>query len=97
VLPRLGSGCIYGIHDIFLPFEYPPEWLFRYYNEQYLLMAYLLGGAGGDEIIFPAHFVQRRPELSQKLDPILKHPALGAAPSVGGTFWMTRGANSWVP
>ena len=44
VLPILKSGCHYGIHDIFLPYDYPGSWLSRFYNEQYLLMAYLLGG-----------------------------------------------------
>jgi hypothetical protein len=34
VLPRLPSGVIVHIHDIFLPFDYPPEWGWRAYNEQ---------------------------------------------------------------
>jgi hypothetical protein len=90
VLPRLKSGCIYGIHDIFLPNDYPQEWLSRYYNEQYLLMAYLLGGAAGDEVIFPVHFVEHSAELLAVLDPILRHPALGGAPGIGGGFWMRK-------
>jgi hypothetical protein len=89
-LPRLKSGCIYGIHDVFLPNDYPQEWLSRYYNEQYLLMTYLLGGAGGDEIILPVHFVQCSPALLKILDPILEHPALGGAPGVGGGFWLHK-------
>lgn len=34
VLPRLPSGVIVHIHDIFLPFDYPPVWGWRAYNEQ---------------------------------------------------------------
>ena len=44
VLPRLVPGVLVQIHDIFLPFDYPEEWLRRRYfwNEQYLLHAFLV-------------------------------------------------------
>ena len=44
VLPRLRKGVIVHIHDIFLPAEYPRTWVkhyFRFWNEQYLLQAFL--------------------------------------------------------
>ncbi len=44
ILPRLKRGVIVHIHDIFLPQEYPKEWVrdrFRFWNEQYLLQAFL--------------------------------------------------------
>src|SRR5207247_5820903 len=44
VLPRLKPGVIVHVHDIFLPFEYPREWVrddFRFWAEQYLLQAFL--------------------------------------------------------
>jgi hypothetical protein len=91
ILPALKSGCTYGIHDIFLPNDYPAEWLGRFYNEQYMLMAYLLGGAGGDDIVLPVHFVQQTPQLLSILNPIFKHSALEGAPAIGGAFWMRRG------
>lgn len=90
VLPALKSGCHYGIHDIFLPNDYPQEWLARYYNEQYLLMCYLLGGAAGDEIVMPVHYVQHTQDLLAILDPITRHPALGGAAPAGGAFWMRK-------
>ena len=34
VLPRLPAGVLVHIHDIFLPFDYPPIWGWRAYNEQ---------------------------------------------------------------
>ncbi|MFI4999492.1 MAG: class I SAM-dependent methyltransferase [Reyranellales bacterium] len=34
VLPRLPAGTLVHIHDIFLPFDYPPIWGWRAYNEQ---------------------------------------------------------------
>ena len=44
VLPRLAPGVLVHIHDIFLPFDYPLQWLQRRYfwNEQYLLHAFLI-------------------------------------------------------
>ena len=44
------------MHDIILPCDYPEHWRDRFYNEQYLLLAYLLGGADGDEIVLPVHW-----------------------------------------
>ncbi|MDP2730264.1 MAG: class I SAM-dependent methyltransferase [Dehalococcoidales bacterium] len=44
VLPRLKPGVIVHVHDIFLPREYPREWVLglrRSWNEQYLLQAFL--------------------------------------------------------
>src|SRR5471032_1228815 len=41
VLPRLASGVVIHVHDIFWPFEYPEEWFRegRCYNELYLVHA----------------------------------------------------------
>lgn len=44
LLPRLQPGVIVHIHDIFMPFEYPREWILRdqfFWTEQYLLQAFL--------------------------------------------------------
>lgn len=44
VLPRIAAGVWIHIHDIFMPDEYPREWLLEsatFYNEQYLLQAFL--------------------------------------------------------
>lgn len=44
ILPRLTNGVLVHIHDIFLPSEYPREWVLkenRFYTEQYLLQAFL--------------------------------------------------------
>ncbi|MEL0083515.1 MAG: class I SAM-dependent methyltransferase [Gammaproteobacteria bacterium] len=43
VLPALASGVFVHFHDVFYPFEYPPEWLRkgRYWNENYFLRAFL--------------------------------------------------------
>ena len=45
VLPRLPAGVIVHIHDIFLPFDYPPIWGWRAYNEQQGVLPLLTTGA----------------------------------------------------
>ena len=45
VLPRLAAGVRVHVHDIFLPMEYPRDWVIdenRSWNEQYVLRALLM-------------------------------------------------------
>ncbi|HEX8003659.1 MAG TPA: class I SAM-dependent methyltransferase [Mycobacteriales bacterium] len=45
ILPRVPAGVVVHVHDIFLPGEYPRSWVkdeHRFWNEQYLLQAYLI-------------------------------------------------------
>jgi hypothetical protein len=44
ILPNLNKGVIIHIHDVFLPAEYPKEWVlkdYRFWTEQYLLQSFL--------------------------------------------------------
>lgn len=47
LLPKLKSGTLVHIHDVFYPWEYPSEWLAegRYWNEGYLLRALLMNSS----------------------------------------------------
>jgi hypothetical protein len=54
--PRLASGVIVHVHDIFLPFDYPPHWKHRNWNEQSALAGWLFGGF---EIVYPGHYAAR--------------------------------------
>jgi hypothetical protein len=59
VLPRLSPGVLIHAHDIFLPFEYPQEFVVKErwgWNEQYLLHALLIGNSGL-EIIWPSCYM----------------------------------------
>lgn len=61
VLPRLAEGVLIHIHDIFLPDEYPVDWVLgeqRSWNEQYLVRA-LLTYSYGFEILIGSHFAAR--------------------------------------
>ena len=67
VLPALPAAVLVGIHDVFLPDDYP-WWLSRWYAEQYLLATWLLGAAGRVGLIFPAHFCATDPQLRTSVD-----------------------------
>ena len=92
ILPQLPQKMIYGLHDIFLPWDYPDEWKDRYYSEQYLLTSYLLGGAAGDEIILPIAFLSYYDEIQQlaPLEDVLTNPKLMGIEKTGVAFWLRR-------
>ena len=48
------DGVLLGIDDIFLPDDYHPTWAGRWYGEQYLVAAWLLGGHDGWSIRLPS-------------------------------------------
>jgi hypothetical protein len=86
ILPRLQRGVHVQIHDICLPYDYPPGIEDFYYNEQYVLAAFLLGGAKGATITLPNAFVSGDPELSRILDPLWNR--LEGVERHGSSFWM---------
>ena len=91
VMPALRAGTIWGMHDIFLPWDYPEEWRERFYNEQYLLLSYLLGGADGDEIILPVTWAAHQPQLHGILAPLWEREELFRDLETNGScFWMRR-------
>jgi hypothetical protein len=93
VLPALQPGTIWGLHDIFLPWDYPEEWRDRFYNEQYLLLSYLLGGADGDEIVLPVLWASHQSRLHGILAPLWAREDLFRDVRMhGACFWMRRGA-----
>ena len=63
LVPELRSGVVIHVHDIFLPFEYPREWIVENtlnvnWAEQYLVHA-MLQGSDQFEVLWPGHFLQR--------------------------------------
>ena len=86
ILPNLTPGVIVQMHDIHLPYDYPPEWGKRYYNEQYLLATYLLAGHRLDILLANA-FVTRDEPLRNILQPIWTAPEIAGATAYGASFW----------
>lgn len=89
VLPRLRPGVLVHVHDIFLPYDYPPEWSERYYSEQYLLAAWLLAEGPHLAIELPNMFVSKDARLAAMLDPLWakEHASLQRH---GGSFWLRK-------
>jgi len=80
IMPRLRSGVIVHIHDIFLPYDYPPEWEKRMYSEQYMLAAMLLCPTQPFKVLVPNFFISEDPELRKRVPPL--------ANLIGGSFWI---------
>ena len=57
IVPRLRSGVLLHVHDIFLRWDYPPDCNDRYYSEQYVLAAALLAGKPLLEVVLPNFFL----------------------------------------
>lgn len=88
IIPRLKPGVLVGLHDIFLPDDYPQDWADRYYNEQYLLGCYLLGGHAGTDIVFPSFDASRRPAYAKRMNTIWDLQHLRHVERHGGGFWL---------
>jgi len=58
ILPLIKPGVVVHIHDVCLPWEYVSSFDNRGYNEQYLLAALLLFGAGW-EVLAPVWYLYR--------------------------------------
>lgn len=87
IIPMLPRGCIYSIHDIFLPYEVYCDW---FYNEQYMLTSYLLGGADNDKLYFPTHYLQLHTNLLYDLTIELECKTPINLSDNGSFFWMRR-------
>jgi hypothetical protein len=89
-IPRLRPGVLVHIHDIFLPRDYPPGWVDRFYSEQYLLAVALLAEGPHLEIVLPNAFVAFDDELRRILEPIWQEPHMAGVNADGGSFWIRR-------
>jgi hypothetical protein len=86
VLPRLKSGVILHMHDIFFPFEYPPTWVFDMklsWNELYYLRAFMAHNHDY-EIMYFADYMRK----------IHAHKVLSVSPlfekNGGASFWFNK-------
>lgn len=94
ILPVLAPGIIWGLHDIFFPYDYPDAWRGRFFNEQYLLMSYLMGGGGTDEILLPNSLIFGSPAFRPSVTAIFEGRHFEGVERHGGCFWMRRGARA---
>jgi predicted O-methyltransferase YrrM len=88
ILPRLKKGVIVHIHDIFLPAEYPREWVFkhqRFWNEQYLLQAFLMFNDSFEVLFGGSYMHLKHPEQLAKA-----FASYDQSTCWPGNFWMRR-------
>jgi hypothetical protein len=88
IIPRLKPGILVEIHDVFLPHDYPPEWINKYYSEQYLLAAYLLAQGNVFDIFLPSMFISGDSELKRILAPLWRMEDMKGVEQHGVSFWI---------
>lgn len=87
ILPRLNKGVIVHVHDIFMPAEYPKEWMMkhlRFWNEQYLLQAFLTFNDSFEVIWAANYMLLKHPEQLKEAFPCC------SANTLPGSFWIRR-------
>jgi predicted O-methyltransferase YrrM len=87
VLPLLAPGVVVHFHDIFLPYEYPREWIFehrRMWAEQYLLQAFLAFNAAY-QVMLPLFALSRHQDAEMRQ--LIPTFTSSVAP---GAFWLRR-------
>jgi predicted O-methyltransferase YrrM len=68
IIPRLAKGVIVHFHDIFLPKEYPQNWveeMNRYFTEQYLLQAFLAFNDSFEILLAPPYLHAQHPRAME--------------------------------
>ncbi len=72
IMPILASGVYVHFHDIFFPYDYPPEWLLERrtaWNEQYMIEAFMAYNSGF-EVVYANHLMSvDHPEIAAQLWP----------------------------
>ncbi len=87
VLPRLAAGVLVHVHDVYLPWPYPRQWVAHnswYWAEQYLLQAFLCENSDWEVLVAAYALHRRRRDDLTRLIP----NAVGAPPPL--SFWLRR-------
>lgn len=90
ILPELKTGIDVGIHDVLWPWDYPPAWVERYYNEQYMLGAYMLAFGLSFPLIFSCAHAGRK--FQRELAEALPENVLAAVKEKSGYI---SGSSVW--
>ncbi len=90
ILPRLKSGVYIHFHDITLPWDYPSNYIERYYSEQYLLAVLLLAKNLDYEVVLPNWYLSQNSQFKQILNPLWLNSAMENVETHGCSFWMKK-------
>lgn len=82
ILPVLQKGVLIHFHDIFYPFEYPKEWIYKGYNwnENYILQSFLMYNTSFEIKLFADYLFKHHRESLKKMQ----------------IAYETTGANLWI-
>lgn len=86
VLPRLKSGVLIHVHDIFYPFVYPKQWYEvsgRAWNECHFLHTFLQYNAAFEILLFGNWLGIKHAPMLQKNSPLCMR-------DIGGSLWLRR-------
>jgi hypothetical protein len=86
VLPAAPAGVLVHIHDIFLPFDYPPKWGWRAYNEQQGVVPLLVTGAY--KPLFSSAWAERR--LADRLAASVVSRLPRPADALPASLWLEK-------
>jgi hypothetical protein len=88
ILPALAPGVVLHFHDVFTPWDYPERWVKErqiFWNEQYLLEAFLSFNREFEVLCLTNYLGERHPEAVRDA---LGLPA--RAPAGGSSAWLRR-------
>lgn len=90
VVPRVPAGVWVHVHDMFLPWDYPPHWVLDGWgwNEQYLVRAFLAFNAAFRIEFAVAWMLSHHPAEMRRALPGLQNPAYAARN--GASLWISR-------
>lgn len=92
VLPRLETGVVVHVHDIFFPRQYPEDWVLRqrrFWTEQYLLQSFLMFNRSF-EVLWSGSYMHAK-HLDRLRDVLAPPPGLeGRENYFSSSFWMRR-------
>ena len=84
ILPRLKSGVIVHFHDIFYPFEYPKDWVFKgwNWNETYTMRSFLMYNDRFEIRLFSDYLHRHHPDVYQNMPMAYEHH--------GSNLWLVK-------
>jgi hypothetical protein len=87
VFPRLKPGVVIHVHDVFLPGEYPKQWLWNlsFPTEQYLLQAFMAFNHDFEVLLAANALAAARPEILEAA--VASFDRVSVSP---GSFWLRR-------
>jgi hypothetical protein len=88
VLPRLRPGVVVHIHDIFLPWDYPEDWVLagRAWNEQYVVKSFLAFNGAYEVLLGIGWLSTYHPDVLAEAVPGFPQ----STPDGGASLWLRR-------